>query len=200
MRRIAMRERQDGRATAERFGFRFHTIDGAPYGDESACYAFTLQQVEDDIEAPTAELHAMALDLVADVVGSEEAMQHLAIPEAYRDWIADSWRVASPHLYGRMDFSYDGRGPAKLLELNYDTPTSLYEALELRGLRPTWAEDSINADVCQADEAAHLEVEPGSAVLRHSRRALHGEKAVEVSRSVFRADKYTLWVQIGQDY
>ena len=28
-------------------------------------------------------------------------------------------------------------------------PTSLYEALEQRGLRPTWAEDSINADVCQ---------------------------------------------------
>ncbi len=28
-------------------------------------------------------------------------------------------------------------------------PTSLYDALEQRGLRPTWAEDSINADVCQ---------------------------------------------------
>ncbi len=27
-------------------------------------------------------------------------------------------------------------------------PTSLYDALEQRGLRPTWAEDSINADVC----------------------------------------------------
>ena len=26
-----------------------------------------------------------------------------------------------------------------------------------------------------------------------------GEKAVEVSRSVFRADRYTLWVQLGQD-
>ena len=78
-------------------------------------------------------------------------------------------------------------------------PTSLYEALEQRGLRPTWAEDSINADVCQADEASHLEVEAGAAVLRHSRRALSGDKVVEVSRSVFRADRYTLWVQIGQD-
>jgi glutathionylspermidine synthase len=27
-----------------------------------------------------------------------------------------------------MDLSYDGTGPAKLLELNYDTPTALYEA------------------------------------------------------------------------
>ena len=79
-------------------------------------------------------------------------------------------------------------------------PTSLYDALGARGLRPTWAEDSINADVCQADEAIHLEVAAGDPVLRHSRRALNGEKVVEVSRSVFRADKYTLWVQIGQDY
>ena len=33
-----------------------------------------------------------------------------------------------PHLYGRMDLAYDGNGPAKLYELNYDTPTSLYES------------------------------------------------------------------------
>ena len=79
-------------------------------------------------------------------------------------------------------------------------PTSLYDALEQRGLRPTWAEDSINADVCQADEAVQLEVDPGAPVLRHSRRALSGDKVVSVTRSVFRSDRYTLWVQIGQDY
>jgi glutathionylspermidine synthase len=140
MRRIAMRERSDWRATAERYGFRFHTIDGSPYWDETACYAFTLAQIEDDIEAPTAELHAMAIDLVADVVASEEAMQRLAIPEPFRDWIADSWRARSPHLYGRMDFSYDGIGPAKLLELNYDTPTALYEAAFFQWV---WLEEQI---------------------------------------------------------
>ncbi len=78
-------------------------------------------------------------------------------------------------------------------------PTSLYESLEQRGLRPTWAEDSITADIASPDEAEHLEIEPESVVLRHSRRALVGEKAVEVSRSVFRADRYTLWVQLRQD-
>jgi GntR family transcriptional regulator len=78
-------------------------------------------------------------------------------------------------------------------------PTSLYESLEQRGLRPTWAEDSITADAATAEEAEHLETEPGSVVLRHSRRALAGETAVEVSRSVFRADRYTLWVQLRQD-
>ncbi|QIG44458.1 GntR family transcriptional regulator [Nocardioides anomalus] len=79
-------------------------------------------------------------------------------------------------------------------------PTSLYEALDQRGLRPTWAEDSINADISSPEEAGHLEVEPGAPVLRHSRRALNGDKVVEVSRSAFRADRFTLWVQIGQDF
>ncbi len=31
-------------------------------------------------------------------------------------------------------------------------PTSLYDALEARGLRPTWVEDSITADVANGDE------------------------------------------------
>ena len=75
-------------------------------------------------------------------------------------------------------------------------PTSLYEALAARGLRPTWAEDSIKADVATAEEARLLEVAVGSVVLRHSRRAVAGEKVVEVSRTVYRADRFTLWVQL----
>ncbi len=78
-------------------------------------------------------------------------------------------------------------------------PTSLYDALSGRGLFPTWAEDSIQADVASPDEAALLEIDESSAVLRHSRRALAEEKVVEVSRSVYRADRFTLWVQLGQD-
>jgi len=78
-------------------------------------------------------------------------------------------------------------------------PTSLYDALDQRGLRPTWAEDSVNADVATPDEAAALELPAGGVVLRHSRRAVNGAKVVEVSRSVYRADRFTLWVQLGQD-
>ena len=76
-------------------------------------------------------------------------------------------------------------------------PTSLYDALESRGLRPSWAEDSITADQATPDEARMLEVAPGSVVLRHSRRAMSGDKVVEVSRSVYRADRFTLWVQLS---
>jgi GntR family transcriptional regulator len=78
-------------------------------------------------------------------------------------------------------------------------PTSLYEALSLRGLRPTWAEDSISADLASSEEADLLELPHGRAVLRHSRRALSDDKIVEVSRSVYRADRFTMWVQLGGD-
>jgi GntR family transcriptional regulator len=76
-------------------------------------------------------------------------------------------------------------------------PTSLYDDLADRGLYPTWAEDSIGADTATDEEAMHLELEPGAVVLRHSRRALSGDKAIEVSRSVYRGDHYTMWIQLG---
>ncbi|KPA87402.1 glutathionylspermidine synthase [Pseudomonas asplenii] len=128
MKRISSVPRPDWQATAERLGFHFHTFDGEPYWDESAYYQFSLRQIEDDLEEPTRQLHELCMDLVERVVDSEHLLDRLAIPEGYRDLIRHSWRQGHPHLYGRMDLCYDGRGPAKLLETNYDTPTSLYEA------------------------------------------------------------------------
>lgn len=128
MKKVAIAERPDWKQTAERLGFMFHTIDGEPYWDESAYYQFSLKQIEDDLEDPTQALHELCMDLVAKVVQSEELLERLSIPPAFHDLVRTSWLEGHPHLYGRMDFSYDGRGPAKLLELNYDTPTSLYEA------------------------------------------------------------------------
>lgn len=128
MRRVGIVERGDWRAQAAECGFRFHTIDGARYWDERAYYAFSMAQIEHDLEDPSTELHRMAVDLVDEVVTSDTLMQRLAIPAEFRDWIAESWRRREPHLYGRLDFAYDGTGPAKLYELNYDTPTSLFEA------------------------------------------------------------------------
>lgn len=78
-------------------------------------------------------------------------------------------------------------------------PTSLYDALAARGLRPTWVEDSITADTPSEEEAELLEMETTQAVLRHSRRALADDKIVEVSRSVYRGDRFTMWVQLGGD-
>ena len=127
MKRVNSTPRPGWKAFAESVGFNFHTFDGEPYWDESAYYQFSLAQIEQDLEDPTEQLHQMALDLLDDIVTSEEKLTQLAIPEPFWDAVLASWREKAPHLYGRMDFSYNGKGPAKLLELNYDTPTSLYE-------------------------------------------------------------------------
>lgn len=82
--------------------------------------------------------------------------------------------------------------------LQSGVPTSLYDALQARGLRPTWSEDSLTADVATAEEARLLELPAASPVLRQSRRAFSGEKVVEVSRSVYRGDRFTWWVLLGR--
>ncbi len=75
-------------------------------------------------------------------------------------------------------------------------PTSLYVELERRDLMPTWGEDSVCAATARADEAELLSITEGDSVLRISRRAFAAEIAVEVSRSTYRADRFTLWVPL----
>ncbi len=128
MLRVPIPERPDWRGQAAALGFNFHTIDGEPYWDERAYYRFTLRQIEDDIEGPTAELDAMCLEIVDRACRDEELLQLLKIPETYWELVRGSWQAGEPSLYGRMDFAYDGHGPAKLYEYNADTPTSIYES------------------------------------------------------------------------
>ncbi len=57
MQRLATTPRPDWRQHVERdLGFAFHTIDGQPYWDETACYAFTAAEV-DQIEAAYTAYH-----------------------------------------------------------------------------------------------------------------------------------------------
>ena len=55
---------------------------------------------------------------------------------------------------------------------------------------------SVLAGIATEDETEHLDLEPGSPVLHISRRAFCRENVVEVTRSVYRADRYTLWVPV----
>ena len=144
MRRVACDERADWREQAEKVGFVFHTIDDAPYWDETAYYAFTLQEIERDLEAPTAALDGMCRELVARAVADEGIMRRLAIPVAYWNWIAASWKRGDPSLYGRFDFRYDGQRPAKLLEFNADTPTAVFETAVFQWL---WLEAAIGRSI-----------------------------------------------------
>ena len=140
MQRLACPERDDWRLTAEQTGFEFHTIDGERYWDERACYAFTLEEIENQIEAPTAEIDAMCLELVGCAVEDEEYLRRLKIPETFWPLISESWHRDEASLYGRMDLRFDGSGPAKFLEYNADTPTSIFEAAVFQW---TWLEQAI---------------------------------------------------------
>ncbi|MBT81924.1 MAG: hypothetical protein CL587_16220 [Alteromonadaceae bacterium] len=128
MLRIPLRERPDWKQQAAEYGFHFHTMYGEPYWDESAYYQFSLKQIEQDIEDPTAELHQMCLAAVDKVIRDEEWLDRFQIPALHREFILRSWQDNAPSLYSRLDLVYDGKSPAKLLENNADTPTSLYES------------------------------------------------------------------------
>jgi glutathionylspermidine synthase len=144
MQRIPCPERSDWRATAEAAGFDFHTIDGERYWDERAYYAFTLDEIERSIEQPTGEIDAMCLELVGRTIDDQRCLRRLAIPEAAWPVIAESWHRDDGSLYGRLDLSFDGRGPAKLLEYNADTPTSIFEAAVFQW---TWLEQAIERQI-----------------------------------------------------
>lgn len=142
MLRIPLQERPHWRQLAAELDFGFHTIDGEPYWDESAYYQFSLQQIEQDIEDPTAEIHQMCLQVVDRVCADDELLRRFAIPESHWDYVRNSWLQRDPSLYSRLDFAYHGQGPAKLYENNADTPTSLYETGFWQWL---WLEDQVNA-------------------------------------------------------
>jgi glutathionylspermidine synthase len=147
MQRIVCPERDDWRATAAATGFDFHTINGEPYWDERAYYAFTLDEIERQIEAPTAAIDAMCLELVGHAIDNEATLRRLKIPEAHWPLISESWHRDEGSLYGRLDLAFDGRGPAKLLEYNADTPTSIFEAAVFQW---TWLEQAIERQIIPA--------------------------------------------------
>lgn len=144
MQRITCPERDDWRTTADETGFDFHTIDGERYWDERAYYAFTLDEIERQIEEPSGEIDAMCLELLAHAIDDESTLRRLKIPEAFWPLISESWYREDASLYGRLDLSFDGRGPAKLLEYNADTPTSIFEAAVFQW---TWLEQALERQI-----------------------------------------------------
>lgn len=76
-------------------------------------------------------------------------------------------------------------------------PDSLYSALAERGLRPVSSEDSVRADMPTEEECALLEIDGTVPVLRVARRGVVGSTVVEVSRTVHRSDRHTIYLQLG---
>lgn len=140
--RIPIAQRHDWREKADEFGFKFHTMYGETYWDESAYYQFTLEQIEEGIEKPTEDIHQMCLAVVDKVINDEQLMTRFCIPRAQWDFVRQSWLNGDPSLYSRLDFAYDGKGPAKLYENNADTPTSVYETGFWQWL---WLQDNVDS-------------------------------------------------------
>ncbi|NKQ27001.1 glutathionylspermidine synthase family protein [Streptomyces galbus] len=100
-----------------------------PYWDESAHYVFSLEEVE-ALEETVGELHRMCLEAAAHIVGTGRLADLGITDPRVAAAVTEAWhrRAELPSVYGRFDLRYDGTGPAKLLEYNADTPTSLVEA------------------------------------------------------------------------
>lgn len=128
MQRVAVAQRPTLAETALAHGYTPDASGAVPYWDETAYYRFTLDQIERDLEDPSETVDALCFELLDRAVSDDTVFRRLRIPEAYWRYIAESWRDREKDLMGRFDFSYDGTGPAKLLEYNADTPTTLYEA------------------------------------------------------------------------
>ncbi|MER8042437.1 glutathionylspermidine synthase family protein [Streptomyces sp. NPDC094032] len=134
MRRHTIDPRPDWQRTVEEQGLIYPLTrypDGSlrPYWDESAYYSFSLPEVE-ALEEVVEELHAMCLRAAAHIV-EKNRFTELGITDPHlTSLVAESWhrRAELPTIYGRFDLRYDGTGPAKMLEYNADTPTSLVEA------------------------------------------------------------------------
>ncbi|MEU1023780.1 glutathionylspermidine synthase family protein [Streptomyces sp. NPDC005904] len=134
MERRTITPRPDWQRTVEEQGLiypltRYPDDTLRPYWDESAYYVFSLPEVE-ALEEVVEELHAMCLAAAAHIV-AQDRLADLGITDPrVAAAVTEAWhrRAELPSLYGRFDLRYDGTGPAKMLEYNADTPTSLVEA------------------------------------------------------------------------
>jgi GntR family transcriptional regulator len=88
----------------------------------------------------------------------------------------------------------DAHLPAALVVglVDGDPPESLYVELGRRGHTPTRVEDAVESASCIEEEARLLGVAPGDPALVIARRTFSGPTPVEVSRSVYRSDRYAL--------
>jgi glutathionylspermidine synthase len=108
--------------------------------EEPFCAVFSRQELDDSIDRATRQLTKLALELVEEVCcsgNSEHYFDQLQTPPQFRECIRRSWKRNDQSLYGRFDFAYSDNS-LKLLELNFDTPTSLYESAHLQRM---WLED-----------------------------------------------------------
>ena len=128
MKNIASKQRLSLQEAAIKHEISLSSDGSIPFWDETHYYEFTSQEIENGLVGPSEEIEKMCFEVIDRAMSDESIMSRLEVDRQYWDLIADSWHDGERNLYGRMDFSYDGVVPAKLLEYNADTPTTLYES------------------------------------------------------------------------
>ncbi|WEB41088.1 glutathionylspermidine synthase family protein [Streptomyces yunnanensis] len=148
MRRHTIEPRPDWQALVEAQGLiypltRYPDDSLRPYWDESAYYSFSADEIE-ELEGVVEELHGMCLAAAEHIVAHDRFADLGVTDPRLAARIAEAWRRRAelPSVYGRFDLRYDGDGPAKMLEYNADTPTSLVEAASPQWF---WMEDRFPA-------------------------------------------------------
>ena len=138
MRRSTCVPRADWQDRVEAEGLIWHSDDDGAYWDESACYSFTMAEI-DAFERQTEEVQSLYRAAGERIAGDERLLTLCGIPAAYHDPVRSAWHKQGPALdYGRFDFGYTGQGPLKLFEFNCDTPTSM---LETAVVQWSWKQD-----------------------------------------------------------
>jgi glutathionylspermidine synthase len=125
MQRVSITPRTDWKQKVEKIGFSIHSENDEPYWDESAYYELSKKD-ESVIKEATETIWKMCLHAVNFII-SNKFYQRFHIPEFFIPVIESSWYNSWPYIYSRLDLAYKN-GQVKLLEINPDTPTSLYEA------------------------------------------------------------------------
>jgi glutathionylspermidine synthase len=161
MQRIPAQPRDNWQQKVEEKGFVFHTVDEAPYWNETAFYQFTSTEI-DAIEKATYALNEMALAAVDHVI-QNNLWDRFSIPATYQAWIRKSWDRDEQTIVGRFDLALTADNQIKLLEYNADTPTALLEAAVIQWF---WLKD-VHPDKDQFNSIHERLIEAWTAVKPH---------------------------------
>lgn len=152
----AFRPRTNWLQKAQDLGFDTRFLANPPYWvealEEPFCIEFKLDEIR-FIQTATMELNQLALSLVERALNSQDSdwiLDALCVPAEFRDMVQTSWLRGDRTIYGRFDLAVND-GEIKLLEMNFDTPTSLSETalLQLAWLADMTADGTIDADAEQ---------------------------------------------------
>lgn len=129
--RVETCPRPDWTQQAAKLGYTYYRNDDGTYAwREDVRYEITRSALRLVSEAAET-LHALCLDLIADVMRRPSGLDDFHIPRIAQDVVRQSWHRGDPFLLGRFDLAWNG-SRLKLIEYNADTPATLPESTAMQ--------------------------------------------------------------------